>query len=231
MEDEELVTSGIDMVCAKLDTAAITALAEAIRSASEEDEQKAILSAKVSECEGEAMKLERQRKLEAKQREEKRAAEVAARAAEEKKAAEFSDEELLLLGQALKRFPGGTLHRWAKVAEWVGHGRSTKEVIAQASALAQNIASGKSEAKSFQAAASQKFHAKAAGSTPKGRQGGSASPRQHSAAALLGAAAASGHDTTTGRPWLEEEQRAFEAALKKFPSSLKDKRWPQVAGV
>ena len=173
------------------------------------------------------MKLERQRKLEAKQREEKRAAEVQLEQLRRKKA-EFSDEELLPLGKP-ETVSWRDIASLGKVAEWVGC-RSTKEVIAQASALAQNIASGKSEAP-FQAAASQKFHAKAAGSTPKGRQGGSASPRHHSAAALLGAAAASGHDTTTGRPWLEEEQRAFEAALKKFPSSLKDKRWPQVAGV
>lgn len=40
---------------------------------------------------------------------------------------EWTEEELILLAKAVNKFPGGTLHRWEKIAEMVG--RSVEEVF------------------------------------------------------------------------------------------------------
>nr|KAG5706140.1 hypothetical protein BaRGS_025762 [Batillaria attramentaria] len=49
------------------------------------------------------------------------------------KGGEWSEEELVLLAKAVNKFPGGTLHRWEKIANMVG--RSVDEVSAKSKTI------------------------------------------------------------------------------------------------
>lgn len=73
-----------------------------------------------------AASLERAGRL--KERREREAAEAVAKA----EAAVWSGEELALLAQAIKRFPAGSVHRWQKVADWVGGTRTENDCVSQA---------------------------------------------------------------------------------------------------
>ena len=167
----------------------------------------------MKELEEEAVAEARRRSAEAKAREAKKLAEAAARL-------EFNEEELRLLTQALKKFPGGTLNRWDKIADHVGT-RSATEVANQTKRMHEKFAKGKgpSDAGAIQRAAANAALAK------KNAQAGA----RLSDAARLGAAAASGASVCAEKPWSEVEQRALESGLQEFPSSLKDERWVKVA--
>ena len=226
----------MDLLCSAMGVADLDALAHAAMEAGDgtgtDKRAMQIIAAKVSELEGDAKKEERRRNIERKERLVKRLAAEEAKAKADEAAAVWSDQELLLLGQAIKRFPGGTLNRWEKVSDYVNHGskgsnRTQKECVNQTQTLGSSI--GAKMGERFQAAASENF-------------GQAAKKEKASAAALLGAATALGKappDKSSsavavakqgGKLWSDAEQRAFEIALKAIPSSEKDARWTKVAG-
>jgi DnaJ family protein C protein 2 len=49
-----------------------------------------------------------------------------------KKKVTWSQEEMLLLGKAIVKFPGGTPDRWHMIAHFVGSGKTSKDVIGKA---------------------------------------------------------------------------------------------------
>ena len=217
--DEALATDGVEFVCSMGDSSVLSALVAQIQAAPNEAAGCAVLAAKLKAMEEAAVAEARRRSAEAKAREAQRLAEAASRS-------EFSEEELRLLTQGLKKFPGGTLNRWDKIAEHVGTDRSANEVANQTKKMHDKFAKGKgpSDAGAIQRAA-------ATAAMAKKSSGGGLSD-----AARLGAAAAAGVVTpppaaaaAAEKPWSESEQRALEAGLKEFPSSLKDERWVKVA--
>lgn len=209
--DESLATDGVEFVCSMGDSTTISSLVEKMKAAADEAEARVSLAAKLKEMEEAAVEEARRRSAQAKAREAKRIAEAAARA-------EFSEEELRLLTQALKKFPGGTLNRWDKIADHVGS-RSATEVANQTKKMHEKFAKGggPSDAGAIQRAAATAALAK---KNPNGAM---------SDAARLGAAAASQGSPQSGKVWSENEQRALESGLKEFPSSLKDERWVKIA--
>eukprot|EP01047_Picozoa_sp_COSAG01_P028826 COSAG01_NODE_1952_length_8818_cov_11.181902_8_plen_163_part_00 len=126
MGDEHLAGHGIDLCCQHCGVEALETLTTSMRDTQTQNEgqhalqqQKSLLDARVRECEHDVAKAEQRQLQEARERAEQRAQAATAKAAAEQAAAVFTDEELRLLGQALKRFPGGTLHRWEKISDWV----------------------------------------------------------------------------------------------------------------
>jgi|EP01043_Picozoa_sp_COSAG02_P038819 hypothetical protein len=205
--DQALATDGVEFVCSMGNSTALYSLIEKMDTAADEAAAHARFAATVKEMEEAAVAEARRRSADAKAREAKKLAEVAARS-------EFNEEELRLLTQALKKFPGGTLNRWDKIADHVGT-RNASEVANQTKRMHEKFATGKgpSDAGAIQRAAATAALAK------KNGQG-------LSEAARLGAAAASGANVA---PWSESEQRVLESGLKEFPSSLKDQRWVKIS--
>ncbi len=205
--DAALATDGVEFVCSMGDSTELLSLVKKMSAAVDEAAAHVLLAATVREMEEAALVEARRRSAEAKAREAKKLAEAAARS-------EFNEEELRLLTQALKKFPGGTLNRWEKIADHVGS-RSASEVANQTKKMHEKFAKGKgpSDAGAIQRAAAT------AALVKKNGQG-------LSEAARLGVAAASG---TAVAPWSESEQRTLESGLKEFPSSLKDERWVKIA--
>jgi len=63
-----------------------------------------------------------------KQDEQAKAAEGAEKA---QAAAVWTSDELTWLIKAIARFPGGSTNRWEQIAEYMGHTKSVKEIIAK----------------------------------------------------------------------------------------------------
>lgn len=210
ISDEALATDGVEFVCSMGGSAVLNSLVEAMTGAPDEAAAR-VLATTVKEMEEAAVAEARRRSAEAKAREAKKLAEEAARS-------EFNEAELRLLTQALKKFPGGTLNRWDKIADHVGT-RTATEVANQTKRMHDKFSKGNgpSDAGAIQRAAATAALVKKSGHTSSAL----------SDAARLGAAAASGAPVSA--VWSEDEQRALESGLKEFPSSLKDERWVKIA--
>jgi hypothetical protein len=112
----------VDFVTSVADTEALTTLhAEMVRADSRGADRRVkgkvgreVFLACVWKLEEEAVAAERARKAASAAADEKKRQQAAAKAV-------WADDEMLKLTQGLKRFPGGVLNRWEKIADHVGN--------------------------------------------------------------------------------------------------------------
>ena len=218
--DETLALEGVEFACSMADARTLSVLVAAMeREGGDEAAACSLLAAKVKSLEEAAVAEARRRSAEAAAREKKQLAEQAVKA-------EFSEDELRLLTQALKKFPGGTLNRFEKIAEHVSQLSGTLRTATEVGNQTKKLHPGSWKAGNVDAGAIQRAAAAAALAKKSAATGAALSD-----AARLGAAAAAAvADGPAPKPWSEVEQRALEVGLKEFPSSLKDERWVIIAG-
>jgi len=170
----------------------------------------------------------------------------AARAAEElANKVEWTEEEMLMLQKAVKKFPPGTPKRWLRCAEFIGGKHTEKSVIAQAKNLAANPSS-LNDGKAFERAmkhrndtlsnkAVEAAQAKAAEVQAKTKA--AAQPPAGKRAVVTESVSkpkegAEKTEPTSAEPvveWTPEQQKLLEAGLKKYPAADKE-RWVKIAG-
>ncbi|KAK7496327.1 hypothetical protein BaRGS_00012492 [Batillaria attramentaria] len=168
------------------------------------------------------------------------------------KGGEWSEEEQVLLAKAVNKFPGGTLHRWEKIANMVG--RSVDEVSAKSktikgtytmnlsSAVQSDVLSSKGAAKK-QVQISDNIITTADGaqttdSSPllDSSQDSDTTRRRHRPTKIPKTAERTGKRVKTGSSevcvegemWTQNQQANFEWALRHFPKGT-DKRWDKIA--
>ncbi len=131
MENEELVTEGIDLLLGLSGQDMDDFTQQVIDTGKEGGEAAAykLIQEKILTLEDDSKKEARRQKQEYEAAEKERREQEAKKAAEAAKRAVFTDEENLKLTQALKKFPGGTINRWEKISQHVGT-RTPKEVLA-----------------------------------------------------------------------------------------------------
>ena len=115
-DSEGLATEGVDFVCSVADVKRLEAIVSEMRDADEKGNENGALAVLLSHVK----LLEEAAMAEARRRAQKNQAAEAERLRANAAKAAWADDELLRLGQALKRFPGGSLSRWEKVADAVG---------------------------------------------------------------------------------------------------------------
>ncbi|PVD30290.1 hypothetical protein C0Q70_09554 [Pomacea canaliculata] len=164
------------------------------------------------------------------------------------KDSEWTEEELILLAKAVNKFPGGTLHRWEKIAEMVG--RSVEEVtlkskeikgtyIMNLSTSAQGDILGKKTKKSVtindnvittvengETFASVMVLPTEGESTSKRRHRPAKIPKTNERTLMIGRTQPS--RGLCGESWTQNQQMIFEWALRHFPKGT-DKRWDKIA--
>jgi DnaJ homolog subfamily C member 2 len=211
MENEELVTEGIDLLLGLSGQDMDDFTQQVIDTGKEGGEAAAykLIQEKILTLEDDSKKEARRQKQEYEAAEKERREQEAKKAAEAAKRAVFTDEENLKLTQALKKFPGGTINRWEKISQHVGT-RTPKEVMAGTKELQRKVALGATSGTAIQAAAAKQFGTRVPMST--------AAAGDMSAAAKLGAAAAAGEISAAAKlgadaavapqavPWTEAEQ-------------------------
>ena len=214
MENEELVTEGIDLLLSLAGQDMDDFTQQVIDASAEGGEAAAykLIQEKVLTLEDDSKKEARRQKQEYEAAEKQRREQEAKKAAEAAERAIFTDEENLKLTQALKKFPGGTINRWEKISQYVGT-RTPKEVMAGTKELQRRVSLGAASGTAIQAAAARQFGtqvptapttASAAGEmSAAAKLGAAAAAGEISAAAKLGAAAAVGPQVV---PWTEAEQ-------------------------
>lgn len=191
------------------------------------------------------------KRQEARRRDEQKAMEAKGAAAAAACGAEWSTEELGLLAKALQKFPGGTGGRWAQISQLLhacGCQRTEQEVVAKTKELSEG-----QSLRSMGSRLSQEWSQGGKGvAQPKAKAGAAASPNPPTSAAAQDgrgktATASTGESpsapeaaaaATTAAPapeaggadWSSEQQKAFEAALQKYPTTLdKNERWRLIA--
>ncbi|CAN8074748.1 unnamed protein product [Agarophyton chilense] len=130
----------------------------------------------------------------------------------------WTQDELSLLSKAVAKYPGGTLERWSKIADFVGT-RSADEVLRKVSAnrpskIRASTASGEGRV-SQQPSAFERFQEKKKGS-PIAPQTKSPSPARTS-------------QPPNKLNFTPKQQSMFETALKKHPGSDGEARWKKVS--
>lgn len=207
VENEDLVTEGIDLLLGMSGSDMVDFTQQVIDAGKEGGEEAAyeMIQEKVFSLEDDSKKEARRKKQEYEAAEKQRKEKEAQKAAEAAKRAVFTDEENLKLTQALKKFPGGTINRWEKISQYVGT-RTPKEVMAGTKELQRKVAVGAASGTAIQAAAAKQFGTQVPGA-PGAKEAPSkesaAAAGEMSAAAKLGAAAAAGSQV---KPWTEAEQ-------------------------
>jgi len=138
----------------------------------------------------------------------------------------WSDTELQLLVKAVALFPAGTVQRWDVMASFLeqhheGSKRTGKEVLFKAKELQKMDMSALKEKSNEKAYASYAATHKA--SDAADNADGGISERFDSAAVLLVAETGS-----NPAPWLPEEQKILEQALRTYPASTPE-RWERIS--
>lgn len=131
----------------------------------------------------------------------------------------WSDKELVLLIQAIKLFPGGTIERWEKITAHINEHadsgtkiRTTKEVIKQSNELKKEV--GKVPISH--------------GVEIKRSRDDVLITEQPSVRTEFDGPAAKTDKAEAEKPWTKEEQAQLEAALKAIPASAEN-RWDKIA--
>jgi len=148
----------------------------------------------------------------------------------------WTNEEIHLLLKAVNKFPTGSRERWARIGEFIGGGKTEKQIIARVKAgvVGQDDAYQKWLREKKQVARDTD----SSGGTQNYEAAATDSPKPQKAVATPAPAptpvAAAATPETTATPaaepeWTPEDQKLLEAALRKFPASLGKDRWAKIA--
>lgn len=169
-----------------------------------------------------AIKAKARAEAEAKQKQ----AEQGGKAAE-KGGKPWTRDELSLMAKATTKHPPGTRNRWEVIANFIGS-RSADEVIAKSKELQANADASAVATKVQPEDAFQHFQSHKRALKPDEEKRMSAAVAQVTPVAPAAAAAADNgdekKDDAPSAPWTPAEQAAFEAAMRKFPSTVEG-RW------
>jgi len=154
-------------------------------------------------------------------------------AAEKLKSTEWSKEELTLLAKAIALFPGGTLQRWVKIAEYVGT-RTPEEVQQKTGEIRKKTSSGeipkRDEKEYFDEF--QKNNAKNQTSKRKEEE-----QRKMDEQYVIGSKTTVDSSSGTGSSvggvenWSAVLQKALEAGIRQFKELKGDAKWEKIAEV
>jgi DnaJ family protein C protein 2 len=136
-------------------------------------------------------------------------------------AAPWTEEELGLLANTLRKYPAGSTNRWEVVRDHMGSSRSTKAIIAKTKQVAAEVDANRLRQHDDYAKGASDYERMQA-------------QKKDKAAAQEALDIASGKITAdTGvidrSVWLPEEQTRLEEALAKFPHEMGKQRWAPIA--
>jgi DnaJ family protein C protein 2 len=139
----------------------------------------------------------------------------------------WTPEELALLAKCVNKFPGGTRMRWERISEYMATqlrldtARPKGEILDMSNALAEARNSGKG---------GMDPHLQSLMKANEWVKSNAKVPQSEAAQGLASVGTGGGTEEEGGH-WSAEQQKQFEAALKKHPSSLAAKeRWKAIAG-
>jgi DnaJ family protein C protein 2 len=165
----------------------------------------------------------------------KQRAEAAAKQKQIEERKIWTRDELSLLAKATTKHPPGTRNRWEVIAAFIGT-RTAEEVLAktkdlQANSEASAVASKVQPEDAFQ---SFQAHKRALKPDEAKRMADAVEPAAASTAAVAAAAATAApaaeekKEEAPSAPWTPADQAAFEAAMRKFPSTVEG-RWDLIS--
>ena len=223
----------LEMLCTRLSAEALEELCGAVE-AMEVAEKRVAKFAEVVRAEQTAQ--EREEALAA----ERAAAERAAAGAGEGVKLPWTEDELTLLVKAANKFPGGVADRWERMAEFINHfaspsnGRTADEVTIKVKERRRELDVKKAAANAERDRQEGRTPTKSPAPPPAAPPATKAEPSKPAAAAAkppppAAAAASAGVAAAPANDWSDEQQRALETALKKFPASVGAERWDRIA--
>jgi len=236
----------VELLCGQLTVERLKAVIEAIKN---DNDAQSVFNAEVSS-------LRKETEVEKREKEQNNQAGTAEKKG--KAATPWTEEELGLLAQGIAKFPGGTPNRWRLIADLVnqkvektatkGKARSLQEIIAKVGEI-----KGVGEKSAVQGVQVEDDYHKHKNKIQKLNAGGpiggislrtqvpdlfpvedpsekpASKPPQPQESEKKTAPAPAAAPASSPADWTQDQQKALEGALKKFPASLGVQRWDSIA--